>query len=123
MPGSLHIFMTSFFVKTTKIPKICCEIFISMCFVFACLALLSKKVNKLLYIILVTLLKTAKNQVTKVIKSSIVPSCQKSGNILEIFQKLNLSKKVSNKKFAPKLISFNLNLKDNKESDVFDIEN
>ena len=43
MPGSLHIFVTSFFVKATKIPKIGCEIFISMCFVFACLALLSKK--------------------------------------------------------------------------------
>ena len=29
------------FVKATKIPKIDCEIFISMCFVFACLASLS----------------------------------------------------------------------------------
>ena len=87
MPGSLHIFMTSFFVKTTKIPKICCEIFISMCFVFACLALLSKKVNKLLYIILVTLLKTAKNKVTKVKKKL------NSAKLLKIRQRFrNISK-------------------------------
>ena len=66
MPSSLHIFVSSFFVKTTKIPKIGCEIFISMCSVFACLALLSKKVNKLLCNILVTWSpKTTKNQVTK----------------------------------------------------------
>ena len=66
MPGSLHIFVSSFFVKTTKIPKIGCKIFISMCSVFACLALLSKKVNKLLCNILVTSSpKTTKNQVTK----------------------------------------------------------
>ena len=38
MPGSIHIF-----VKTTKLPKIGCKIFISMCSVFACLVLLSKK--------------------------------------------------------------------------------
>ena len=43
MPGSLHIFVSSFIVKTTRIPKIGCKIFISMCSVFACLALLSKK--------------------------------------------------------------------------------
>ena len=66
VPGSLHIFVTSFFVKATKIPKIGCEIFISMCSVFACLALLSKKVNKLLRNILVPWSpKTTKNQVTK----------------------------------------------------------
>ena len=35
LPGSLHIFVTSFFVKATKIPKIGCEIFISMCSFFA----------------------------------------------------------------------------------------
>ena len=40
---SLHIFVISFFVKTTKIPKIGCKTFISMCSIFACLALLSKK--------------------------------------------------------------------------------
>ena len=39
LPGSLHIFVTSFFVKATKIPKIGCKIFISMCSIFACLAL------------------------------------------------------------------------------------
>ena len=54
MPGSLHIFVGSFFAKTTKIPKIGCEIFMSMCSVFACLALVSKKVNKLLCNIWVT---------------------------------------------------------------------
>ena len=54
LPSSLHIFVTTFFVKVTKIPKISWEIFNSMCSVFACLALLSKKVNKLLCNILVT---------------------------------------------------------------------
>ena len=63
MPGLLHIFVTSFFIKATKIG---CKIFISMCSVFAFLALLGKKVNKLLRNILVTSLpKTIKNQVTK----------------------------------------------------------
>ena len=63
MSGSLHIFITLFFVKATKIPKIGCEFFISMCSVFACLALLSKKVNTLLRN--TSLPKTTKNQVTK----------------------------------------------------------
>ena len=35
MAGSLHIFITWFFVKGTKIPKLGCKIFISMCSVFA----------------------------------------------------------------------------------------
>ena len=65
MPDSLY-FRKFVFLKTTKIPKIGCEIFISMCAIFACLALFSKKVNKLICNILVTWsLKTTKNQVTK----------------------------------------------------------
>ena len=63
MPFSLHIFVSSFFVKATKIPKIGCEIFISMCSGFAfCEARQkfknmknNKKVNKLLRNIFVTL--------------------------------------------------------------------
>ena len=65
MPGSLHIFVSSFFVKATKIPNIGCEIFISMCSFFAfCKARQARqkfknmknneKVNKLLRNIFVT---------------------------------------------------------------------
>ena len=54
MPGLLHIFVSSFFVKTTKIPKIGYKIFISMCSIFACLVCSEKKVNTLLCNILVT---------------------------------------------------------------------
>ena len=41
--NNVRLIAYSFFVKTTKIPKIGCEIFVSMCSVFACLALLSEK--------------------------------------------------------------------------------
>ena len=52
----------------SKLPKLGCKIFISMCSGLACLALLSQKVNKLLCNILVTLSpKTTKNQVTKMV--------------------------------------------------------
>ena len=65
MPGSLHIFVASFFVKATKIPKIGSEIFISMNSAFAfCKARQArwkfknmknnKKVNKLLRNIFIT---------------------------------------------------------------------
>jgi hypothetical protein len=61
MPGSIHIFIYNF--CQTYLPKIGCEIFISMCSVLPCSV---KKVNKLLCNILVTSLpKTTKSQVTK----------------------------------------------------------
>ena len=70
LPGSLHIFVSSFFVKTTKIPKIGCEIYISMCPVFSCFALqgakaehMEIKVSKPIFGILVAL---TKNELTKI---------------------------------------------------------
>ena len=70
MPGSLHIFVSSFFVKTTKIPKIGCKTFISMCSVFTCLALqdaktqhMEMKISKPFFYILVAL---TENELTKI---------------------------------------------------------
>ena len=51
MPGSLQILVTSFLVLSSFGRMI----FFTLIFRFACLALLSKKVNKLLHNILVTL--------------------------------------------------------------------
>ena len=63
LPGSLHIFVSLFFVK---LPEIGCEIFISIYSVYACFVLLSKKVNKLVCNILVTWSpKATKKQVMK----------------------------------------------------------
>ena len=62
LPGSLHILITLFLVFR----RFCLVIFFTLNFPFACLALLSKKVNKLLCNILVTSLpKKSKTKLPK----------------------------------------------------------